>query len=150
METKPINFPGLDGPMPEALRKQTETLNKSLGSSNHVQLSAVIPPEDTISVLRRRSQPIEKVELEYVPESNHPAFKLTFNVNEVCIRDNYISLLLTGDMGFMPASMMHFMLKYRDQSWPVIFVGAEFEFQTVQVHGISFLIDKNRQSKIVL
>ena len=90
----------------------------------------------------------ERVELEYVPDkSDLPAFRLAFTVGEVCIRENYVSMLIVSDLGFKPTSTMKFDLKYRGKVLPVIFAGAEFEFQTVGVRGISFLIDRNRKDK---
>lgn len=90
----------------------------------------------------------ERVELEYVPETpNLPAFRLSFTVGEVCIREHYISMLIITDLGFKPTSTMKFDLKHKGKTIPVIFAGAEFEFQTVGVRGISFLIDKKRREE---
>ena len=90
----------------------------------------------------------ERVELEYVPETpNLPAFRLSFTVGEVCIREHYISMLIITDLGFKPTSTMKFDLKHNGKTIPVIFAGAEFEFQTVGVRGISFLIDKKRREE---
>lgn len=90
----------------------------------------------------------ERVELEYVPETpNLPAFRLSFTVGEVCIREHYISMLIVTDIGFKPTTTMKFDLKHKGKTIPVIFAGAEFEFQTVGIRGISFLIDKKRRDE---
>jgi hypothetical protein len=87
----------------------------------------------------------ERVELEYVPDSpNTPAFRLSFTVGEVCVREHYVSMLIITDLGFKPTTTMKFNLKHKGKTIPVIFAGAEFEFQTIGVRGISFLIDKKR------
>jgi hypothetical protein len=75
------------------------------------------------------------------------AFALNFSVYEICEREYYISLLIASDMQFRPAGKMSFDLTYRGKTVPVIFIGAEFEFQSVAVRGISFLVDKNRNKK---
>lgn len=90
----------------------------------------------------------ERVELEYIPDKpDVPAFRLGFTVGEVCVRDNYVSMLIISDIGFNPTTTMKFDLKYRGKVIPVIFAGAEFEFQTVGIRGISFLVDRNRKDK---
>ena len=85
---------------------------------------------------------LESVELEYVPGvESQPSFKLKFKVREVCVREQYISLLLAGDVGFQPECQMKFKLRYQDQQYFVIFLGAEFEFKSIDAKGISFLMD---------
>ena len=87
----------------------------------------------------------EKVELAYIPErAEFPTFRLTFQVGEVCFRENYVSMLIVSDLGFKPTATMKFDMTYKGKVTPVVFAGAEFEFQTVGIRGISFLIDKQR------
>lgn len=89
---------------------------------------------------------IERVELEYVPDKpDSPAFNLTFSVGEVCYREHYVSMLIVSDLGFKPTNTMKFNMKHNGRSMAVIFAGAEFEFQTLGIRGISFLVDKKRQ-----
>ena len=88
---------------------------------------------------------VKRVELvSFSTDPGIPNFTLAFNVVEACIREHYISLMLATDMGFKPSGMAKFDLKYKNRSYPVIFVGAEFEFQSVKIRGISFLIDQDR------
>ncbi len=68
-----------------------------------------------------------------------PSFKFEFEVVEVCVKANYISLWLASNLGFELAATMQFMLRYEDKEYPVIFAGAEFEFQSIKMRGISFL-----------
>lgn len=101
---------------------------------------------DSLGVsMRIRPAGSERVTLEYVPEDpKMPAFGLEFLVGEVCYRPNYVSLLIMSDLGFKPTALMKFNLKHGSKTTPVIFAGAEFEFQTVGVRGISFIVDKKR------
>jgi hypothetical protein len=98
---------------------------------------------------RIRPSTIEKVEMTFVPEDGVtiPGFKLTFKVSDICQRPHYISMLITDELGFQPSATMRFDLKFRGQLVPVIFMGAEFEFQSLGVRGISFLVDSKRQQR---
>lgn len=110
------------------------------------------PNGETLSVEQPVLKPAiktqtERVELEYVPEnSSLPSFRLSFMVGDVCIREHYVSMLIVTDLGFQPNASMRFNLKYRGRVIPVIFLGAEFEFPTVGIRGISFLIDDKRRT----
>lgn len=87
----------------------------------------------------------EKVELTYFTGNpDVPSFSLNFMVGEVCFREHYISMLIVSDIGFKPTNTMRFDLKHKGKIYHVIFAGAEFEFQTLGVRGISFLVDKTR------
>jgi hypothetical protein len=115
---------------------------------------AEIPPldmEDIKLAVRRdipvapAARPTEMVELTYVPDRPEvPSFRIKFPVLEVCERDHYVSLLLVSETGFTPTAMMKFDLTYKRNTVPVIFAGAEFEFQTISARGISFLVDQAR------
>lgn len=92
-----------------------------------------------------RPKKLERVELEYIPATpNVPGFKLAFTVGEVCVREHYLSLWIITDIGFKPTDTMRFNLSYNGRVYPVIFAGAEFEFQSAGIRGISFLIEKKR------
>lgn len=127
--------PALAGSAPEAVSQDVSTLNPDVPSSSPASPKLVHTQS-------------ERVELDYVSERPEiPSFQLAFTVGEVCIRENYISMLIISDLGFKPSTTMRFTLKYRGKMLPVIFAGAEFEFQTVGVRGISFLIDRSRKDK---
>ena len=108
--------------------------------ATHTATVTTIVPERTLPILR--------IGLEYVPDQpNQPSFSLEFDVGEVCVREHYISLLVTSDLGFKPTETMRFRLKFGNRMYPVIFAGSEFEFKSVQVRGISFLRDKAAEEK---
>ena len=164
----PVAFSSIDhGQPPDAVRQQAErTELLVLGQSPKTPMS-VADPALTGSASESVSQDVatladtpaaalpkvvhvqqERVELDYVSDRPEvPSFQLAFTVGEVCIRENYISMLIVSDLGFKPSTTMKFTLKHRGKSIPVIFAGAEFEFQTVGVRGISFLIDRSRKEK---
>lgn len=157
MKATAVSMPD-PGIPPESVQRQNEELQRILKSGEPVPGSKTDEPveesdsggpEPMFYTPKVNVPPpgfkSEKVDLEYVSDDPKlPGFVLTFQVSEVCIRSHYISLLLVTDMGFRPQGTVRFILRYRRQNFPVIFVGAEFEFQTVNVRGISFLIDKNR------
>lgn len=156
-----IEIPGLGEPSPErqavvaAVEAQKEDLARLVGdapSTNGDELPKTVPVAGgDIPITRVRPGKAEKVELTFVqdPEGTSiPVFKLTFNVSDICVRDHYISMLITDELGFQPSATMRFDLKFRGKTMPVIFMGAEFEFQSLGVRGISFLVDQKRQQRI--
>lgn len=157
----PVALRGLDhGQIPPALKAQQERI-AALTSNNPAPTRPASVSDATVESrkdeIESPTEPVhdpappparsrhEKVELTYVPHRpDYPSFKMTFNVGEVCFREHYVSMLIVSDLGFKPTATMNFDLSYRGVVTPVVFAGAEFEFQTVGVRGISFLIDKQR------
>lgn len=147
---------GIDhGSPPDVILRQQEKVNQILKSDggsvgpaeelgDSPALEAPVPPVTIpLPVIRRPLLPTERVSLQFVPETGSvPAFKLEFDVVEVCVKEYYVSLLIASDLGFEPAGTMKFRLTYKGSMYPVIFAGAEFEFKSVNVRGISFLRDK--------
>ena len=169
---KTIEIPGMGGPSPErqaaadAVNAQHEYVAGLIedappDTNGHAVVEEVAgrqresaEADMRASYVQRRSvapSKIEKVELTYVadPEKDTPGFKLTFKVLDICVRDNYISLALPpdGEFNFQPGMTMRFDLKFRGQLKPVIFAGSEFEFQSLGVRGISFIVDSKRQQR---
>jgi len=152
------------GVPPEAVLRRQAEIQKILESGE--SLTSTMPDQMTNIPADSGSEPVviqpptvyvpspsrpiraEKVDLEYVSEDPKlPGFTLTFSVAEVCIRQYYISLMLVTDMGFQPTGLSKFNLKYRGKIYPVVFVGAEFEFQSVGIRGIAFLLDQDRMKE---
>lgn len=162
-ELKPVS--GIDhGTPPPAVLQQQERLKAVLQSDGPPETSTASgvssngEHEDTgadivgslrlIRGLPFPQPPTDRVALQFIPETaGSPAFKLEFDVVEVCVKEYYISLLVASDLGFEPAGTMRFRLKHKDQEFPVIFAGAEFEFKTINARGISFLRDKDAEAK---
>jgi hypothetical protein len=163
MKSAPAQSMPDPGVPPEAVIRQREEIQRLLDSGESVASDlpnqsttiptsgsepVVIPPPTIYTPAPVRAIKAEKVDLEYVSDDpKFPGFTLTFSVAEVCLRQYYISLMLVGDMGFRPTGMSKFNLKYRGKNYPVIFVGSEFEFQSVGIRGISFLLDKDRMKE---
>lgn len=160
--SKPIAILPDHGEVPEAVALQQKALEAALESGAPLSSTPVVtPPRAETAPEEEATNPtvvnpmtagkpifkkIERVELEYVPDGpNIPAFNLAFSVGEVCYREHYVSMLIVTDLGFKPTSTMKFNMKHGSKTIPVIFAGAEFEFQTLGIRGISFLVDKKRQ-----
>ncbi len=155
--------PGLDhGTPPSEVLREQERIAALLNRDEAVEVTEVSTGETRRSPGFRRSSdrivemlpdletakqailscPAERVSLEFVPEqSGVPGFQLEFDVHEVCVREHYISLLVASDLGFKPSATMKFLLRYQKDTYHVIFAGAEFEFKTLDIRGISFLRD---------
>ncbi len=161
---------GIDHGTPPVEVLQQQARLKDLLESDGVSVPAEAPPQssDTAKasngrlptpdnvpgdqedgqVIAPRKRPIamQRVSLQ-LKQPGMPSFKLEFDVVEVCIKPYYISLWLASSLGFEPSSTMKFELRYKEKSYPVIFAGAEFEFQTVAIRGISFLRDKDLETQ---
>ena len=108
-------------------------------------IDPAVPVASVVAETMAKPKKLERVELEYIPATpNVPGFKLAFTVGEVCVREHYLSLWIITDIGFKPTDTMRFNLSYNGRVYPVIFAGAEFEFQSAGIRGISFLIEKKR------
>ena len=161
---QPIAIVSDHGHPPDSVTQQNELLKAALASGSPVSEPNSAPtdtPEETPNDTPSASAPIvvdprtagppifkkiERVELEYVPDKpDVPSFNLSFAVGEVCYREHYVSMLIVSDLGFKPTTTMKFNMKHGGKIISVIFAGAEFEFQTLGIRGISFLVDKKRQ-----
>src|SRR4051812_1717311 len=103
---------------------ETGSHSRSTSGEPFSEASVSVLPRPTsdhweTSIPRNRST--ERVMLQFVPPTaGIPAFKLEFDVFEVCIRESYISLLIASSLGFEPAGTMNFRLTYKTKTFPVI------------------------------
>lgn len=126
-----------------------EVAESERASTPEVTPEAVPAPSAPTERLPLRKAPTVQVVLEYAGVDNQAgkrlgAFRLVLTVHkDICVRPNYISMLIASEVSLQPNDAMEFTMTIEQTRYQVYFVGGEFEFPSLGIRGISFLI-KNR------